>query len=123
MPTYLRERFVDRVDELCWLARFSYEGLDTEKLARARNGTNGPIHGNVFSGTFLPDVCIDRHGETGFRHRPKSGYVDMGIRGDGELSYHVRNYRDPQSSAHDDHRWSDFAIPKRLREALKALAG
>ena len=85
MPAHPGERLADRVDELCRFARFSYEGLDTERLARARNGTNGPIHGNVFSGTLFPDVCIDRHGEIGFTHGSKSGYVDMGVRGDGGL--------------------------------------
>ncbi len=85
LPAHLREWFVDRVNELGRFAGFSYEALDTKKLARAQNEANGLIHSNVFSGTLLPEVCIDRHGEIGFTHGSKSGYVDMGVRGDGGL--------------------------------------
>jgi len=90
LPAHPGERLADRVDELCRFARFSYEELDVERMSKAQNEANVLVHNNAFSETLLPDVCIDRHGEISFTHRSKSGYVDIGVRGDGELSYHVR---------------------------------
>lgn len=118
-----RVRLADRVEQLCRFARFAYEEIDTERLARAQNEANVLVQSSVFSENLSPDVCIDRHGEISFTHRSEAGYLDIGVRGDGELSYHVRNDHRPEHSVCDDHYWPDFAIPIELLESVQELAG
>ncbi len=117
-----RDRLADRIDQLCRFARFAYDEIDTERLARAQNEANVLVR-SVFSENLWPDVCIDPHGEISFTHRSEAGYMDIGVRGDGELSYHVRNDLRPECSTCDDHDWSDFAIPIELMESMQELAG
>ncbi len=119
----LRERLAGRVDQLCRFARSAYEEIDAERLANAQNEANVLIYSGVFSETLSPEVCIDLHGEISFTHKSDSGYLDIGVRGDGELSYHVRNDKEPLLSAHADHVWQDYKIPMNLRESLRVLAG
>ena len=122
-PSDLTEQLADRVDQLCRFARWAYEEIDAEKLYRAQNEANVLIHSSVFSEALSPEVCIDPHGEISFTHKSRSGYVDIGVRGDGELSYHVRNDLEPEQSVHDDHVWQDCIVPMKLRESLQVLTG
>ena len=112
-----------RVDQLCRFAQWAYEGIETTRLAKAQDEANALIHSRVFSVTLSPEVCIDAHGEISFTHKSVSGYVDIGVRGDEELSYHVRNDPEPERSVNDDHVWQDGIVPMKLRKPLQVLSG
>ena len=75
----------------------------------------------LFEVEFTPEICIDEYGEFTFSHQSEAGYVDIGVRGVGELSYHVRNDIDPSKTAYDDLNWHDYRVPPRLYEAIVAL--
>ena len=75
----------------------------------------------LFSTEINPDVCVDSYGEFTFSHASRAGYVDIGVRGEGELSYHVRNDINPDKTAFDDCKWNLFSLPKPLSMAMEIL--
>ncbi len=78
-------------------------------------------HCGLFEGKLIPEVCLDDYGEFTFSHHSKAGYIDIGVRGVGKLSYHVRNDIEPGNSAYADVEWQDYHIPQALRVALRAI--
>ena len=118
-PTHPRARLAERVDQLCRYARYSYSDLDIERLALAQNEANVLIHSGVFSERLSPDVNIDPYGEISFTHQSPKGYVDIGVRGESELSYHIRNDIEPSATSHDDYAWDQLDIPSNLLLAVE----
>ena len=100
----------------------TYDHLDKDRLAAAYREAAVLASCDIFQETLLPDICVDPAGEFTLSCEPKGGYVDIGVTGAQELSYHVRNDLDPQKSANDDLDWRDQRIPERLLHALAALA-
>ncbi|MCY3985134.1 MAG: hypothetical protein OXE85_14610 [Roseovarius sp.] len=75
----------------------------------------------LFSTEINPNVCVDSYGEFTFSHTSRAGYVDIGVRGERELSYHVRNDINPDKTAFDDCKWNLFSLPKPLSMAMEIL--
>jgi len=75
----------------------------------------------LFSTEINPDVCIDAYGEFTFSHKSLAGYVDIGVRGSRDLSYHVRNDIDPDKTAFADCEWDLVSLPTSLSIAMEAL--
>ena len=117
--THPRDRLAERVDELCRYARHCYEEIDVTQLSAAQNEANVLIYSGVFSERLSPNVTIDRYGEISFTHQSDTGYVDIGVRGEMELSYHIRNDVKPDATDHDDYAWDRFDIPPTLLAAVE----
>ena len=120
-PTHPRERLAERVDQLCRFARFTYSDIDHDKLRKAQNEANLLAYSGLFSEECAPSVCIDRFGEISFTHSSGVGYIDIGVSGESELSYHVRNDTDPERSVFNDYTWNDGSIPAELFHAIFEL--
>ena len=114
-----RDRLAERVDELCRFARHCYEEIDRVQLSAAQNEANVLIYSGIFSERLSPNVTIDRYGEISFTHQSETGYVDIGVRGKMELSYHIRNDVAPDATDHDDYAWDSFDIPPTLFAAVE----
>jgi len=78
-------------------------------------------YSRLFSTEINPDVCVDAYGEFTFSHTSPAGYVDIGVRGAGEISYHVRNDIDPDKTAFADCEWDLGSLPPSLSIAMEAL--
>ena len=112
------------VDEVRWNFNFActtWSDLNFLQLDFAYAEALRLAMSGLFEAEFIPDVCIDEYGEFTFSHQSKAGYVDIGVRGVGELSYHVRNDIDPSQSAYDDYIWQNYDIPIGLYRAIAAL--
>ncbi|MFQ6554098.1 hypothetical protein AAD018_017280 [Aestuariibius insulae] len=117
--THPRDRLSERVDELCRYARHCYEEIDQVRLNAAQNEANVLICSGIFSERLSPNVTIDRYGEISFTHQSDTGYIDIGVRGETELSYHIRNDVAPNATDHDDYAWNRFDIPSTLLDAVE----
>ena len=95
--------------------------LDENQLKRAFIEAKILADSMLFGEELSPSVCVDPYGEFTFSHRSAVGYVDIGVRGEGELSYHVRNDVDPAETKFDDYNWVDYKVPHDLFTALQAL--
>ena len=112
------------VDEVRWNFNFActtWSELESFQLHLAFEEALLLALSGLFEAEFIPDVCIDEYGEFTFSHQSKAGYVDIGVRGAGELSYHVRNDIDPSQTAYDDYIWQNYDIPIGLYRAIAAL--
>ena len=114
-------RLVAEVYDAYAFAQYVFPELDNQRLGRAYIEARFLASSLLFGDELYPSVSVDEHGEITFSHRSDSGYVDIGVRGEGVLSYHVRNDVDPEKTEFDDYDWSDFDIPMRLYSALQAL--
>ena len=102
-------------------ARQTFEDLNKERLRKAYIEATILVASGLFGDKIVPSISVDPYGEFTFSHKSKAGYVDIGVRGEGELSYHVRNDIDPKKTEFDDYEWIDFAIPQPLRNAMMNL--
>ncbi len=112
------------VDEVRWNFNFAYstwKELDYSQLYSAFAEAILLARSGLFEAEFIPDICVDEYGEFTFSHQSEAGYVDIGVRGKRELSYHVRNDIDPSKSEYDDLTWNDYSTPIRLYRAIAAL--
>lgn len=116
-----RTKMLHELREAYSFARQTFEELDRERLRRAYIEASILVASDLFGDKIVPGISVDPYGEFTFSHKSKAGYIDIGVRGDGELSYHVRNDIDPKKTEFDDHDWNDFAIPQPLREAMMNL--
>ena len=110
-----------RLHEAYLFAFNAYDGLDKERLARACREARLLASCALFQETLFPEVSIDPNGEITLSCRARGGYVDIGVCGDQELSFHVRNDVEPRLSAYADMEWTDYKIPSVLLDALEAL--
>lgn len=112
------------VDEVRWnyyFARSTWNDLDRNQLDSAFVEAILLARCGLFQAEFIPNICVDEYGEFTFSHQSEAGYADIGVRGERELSYHVRNDIDPSKSDYDDLTWNDYDIPIRLYRAIAAL--
>ena len=114
-------RLLEDIYQAFNLAHHIFCDLDKTQLARAFLEASFLADIRIFGEELLPSVCVDPYCEFTFSHKSKAGYVDIGVRGVGELSYHVRNDIDPTQTQFDDHKWEDYKIPQKLFTALQAL--
>ncbi len=102
-------------------AKHWFAELDEEQLTKAYVEAFILINCELFDENIYPDISIDPYGEITFSHRSLAGYVDIGVRGVCELSYHVRNDICPDQTTFEDYNWEDYQIPSKLIKALKIL--
>lgn len=115
------QKLVQEVTDAYILANETYPELEQSQLLAAYIEAVHLAGSGLFHDEIIPQVGVDSCGEFIFWHRTGISYVDIGVCGESVLSYHVRNYANPNQTAFDDHEWSDFDIPKRLIDALDAL--
>ncbi len=118
-PAFHRLR--DKVREAFQYASHAYTGLDKTQLQRAYAEALRLADSGIFEAEITPDISIDIYGEFIFSHRSEAGYVDIGVRGEYELSYHVRNDIEPEKTAYADLDWTSGGIPEELYAALAEL--
>ena len=114
-------RLLNEVHRKYNFARHTFHDLNRDQLERAYLEARELAGSGLFNDEIYPDVSVDPYGEFTFSHRSDAGYVDIGVRGESELSYAVRNDKAQQETRFDDHDWRDRQIPQDLFKALKAL--
>lgn len=115
-------RLLDELDKVYLYTKFIYQDLDSAKLDKGYIEAKILINYRLFSDEFYPHISIDPYGEFIFSHKSNKGYVDIGVRGEGELSYHVRNDDDPQKTRYEDYKWDEnFDLPDDLYFAINSL--
>ena len=116
-----RDRLLAEVQEAYRFARQCCTDLDADRLARALEEAQRLAASGLFDADLMPEIGADQYGEFTFSHESRAGYVDIGVRGVGELSYHVRCDREPAATRYDDCKRDDGRIPRELAEAVAAL--
>jgi len=114
-------KLLNDVSQAFQFAYHAFPDLDKNRLFLAFLEAKRLAESRLFGYELYPEVCVDPYGEFTFSHRSEVGYVDIGVRGEDELSYHVRNDIEPTETKFDDYGWSDRDIPQNLFTALKAL--
>ena len=116
-----RSKLLDEVEQAYLFAQKTYDKLDDDQFKIAFVEAQILADSQLFSEELCPNVSVDPYGEFTFSHKSKAGYVDIGVRGEGELSYHVRNDIEPDQTQFDDYSWIGFDIPHELLAALTSL--
>lgn len=95
--------------------------IDISKLNKAFVEAVHLVMSGLFGTRIFPNISVDPYAEFTFSHKSTSGYIDIGVRGAGELSYHVRNDVDPQKTKYDDWNWENYIMPQSLFIAIEHL--
>ena len=98
------------------------EGVETAKIRTAAVEATRIINSGIFSDFLEPHVSVDAYGEFSISLRCSAGYLDIGVCGNGELSYHIRNDLDISKTAYGDVQWDGATLPDELIEAAIQLA-
>ena len=115
-------RLFDELEIAYLHAKSMYQDLNSTKFVIGYHEAKILIYNRLFSEELYPTISIDPYGEFIFTHKSNKGYVDIGVRGENELSYHVRNDVNPSETRYDDYEWDDnYIIPKALYNALNSL--
>lgn len=114
-------KLLDDVIDSYILAKKTYPELNQSRLLSAYIEAIFLAGSGLFGDKITPQIGVDSCGEFIFWHRTDASYIDIGVCGEGVLSYHVRNLARPELTVFDEYDWSDFDIPKRLFDALYAL--
>lgn len=80
------------------------------------------LSSGIFSDFLRPNVSVDTYGEFSISLRRPGGYLDIGVCGDGELSFHVRNDFDASKTVYGDVEWDGATLPDELIEAAIQLS-
>ena len=115
------DRLLGEVYQAFVFARHSFHDLDERQLEMAFIEAKQLAASRLFGAELYPNVSVDHNGEFTFSHRSSAGYVDIGVRGEAVMSYHVRNDVNPQETRFDDYDWVDYDVPLQLFDALIAL--
>ena len=102
-------------------ARHASPEIDPEQLDRAFTEAMFLARSGLFGSELAPDVSVDPYGECTFSHQSDAGYIDIGVRGENELSWHVRNDVDPARTVYGDHDWRNRDVPRQLFDAIETL--
>lgn len=89
-------------------------------VARAAGEALSLIESGLFNETAFPKIRVDEYGEFCFIISRESAYVDIGVSGNGELSYHVKN-NETGRSTYDDVKEYDGDIPSELKLAISEI--
>ena len=93
------------------------EGVDADRIVTAATEATRILNSGIFPDFIEPNVSVDDCGEFSISLRCPGGYLDIGVCGDGELSYHVRNDLDASKTAYGDVKWNGMNLPDELVEA------
>lgn len=96
--------------------------VDSEKLRFAAVEAARILSSGIFSDFLKPNVSVDTYGEFSISLRRPGGYLDIGVCGDGELSFHVRNDFDASKTVYGDVEWDGATLPDELIEAAIQLS-
>ena len=116
-----RSKLLDEVEQAYLFAQRTFDKLDDDQFKIAFGEAKILVDSQLFGEELCPNVSVDPYGEFTFSHKSKAGYVDIGVRGEGELSYHVRNDIEPEQTQFDDYSWIDYDMPHELLAALTSL--
>lgn len=97
------------------------EGADTERVRAAAVQAVRILNSGIFPDFLQPSISVDAYGEFSISLRSSGGYLDIGVCGDNEISYHVRNDTDASKSVYGDVEWDGVALPDDLIEAAIQL--
>jgi len=100
--------------ELYSRAKQICEGVEDTQLRLAVVEAVRVLSSGLFDDFLKPRVSIDEHGEFSFSLQTGAGYLDIGVRGDRELSYHVRNDKFPEETVYNDVEWDELSLPDEL---------
>jgi len=114
-------QLVEEVVRVWKSARGTLHAVENGQAEQAFHEAIVLTYSRLFSTEIYPDVCVDAYGEFTFSHMSPAGYVDIGVRGAGEISYHVRNDIDPDKTAFADCEWDLGSLPPSLSIAMEAL--
>ena len=118
----IEDKLLDKLQAVYKDAKHYYQDLDEAKFALGFDEAATLIKRQLFDEKLFPEISIDPYGEFIFSHDSDAGYVDIGVRGEKRLSYHVKNDIEPGATEYDNHEWDDnYIIPKDLYSALKYL--
>jgi len=98
------------------------DGVGADKIRKAAVEATRILNSGIFPDFLEPHVSVDAYGEFSISLRRPSGYLDIGVCGDGELSYHVRNDFDSSKTAYGDVPWDGATLPDELIKAAIQLA-
>lgn len=98
------------------------EGIDIDRIRMAAIETTRILNSGIFPDFLEPHVSVDVYGEFSISLRRLGGYLDIGVCGDGELSFHVRNDFDTSKTVYGDVAWDGATLPEELVEAAIQLA-
>jgi len=109
--------FADRLFELFQSARLFCDDLTEEQLENALRDAIRIRNSGLFPEYITPDVGVDEYGEFSFSVKSLKGYLDIGVNGGNEISFHVRNDSDPSLTAFGDLEWDRPGLPSELVES------
>lgn len=113
------ELFLQLLDALSWAKSFT-DQKDMSILATAAEEAELLIMSGLFSERAYPKIRVDENGEFCFIISKEAAYVDIGVCGEGELSYHVRNDAEHHSTFGDVEIAPD-SIPDDLKASLRSI--
>lgn len=90
------------------------------KLALASLEAQYVSRSGLFPEYHEPDISIDECGEISFALSTHRGYLDIGVCGLGEISYHVRNDYEPSMTAFGDKSLKN-GLPEDLVESAASM--
>ena len=118
----IEDRLLDELRSVYKDAKHYYQDLDDAKFELGFKEAVDLINSQIFDEKLYPDISIESYGEFIFSHDSNAGYVDIGVRGERRVSYHVMNDVLPEETRYDNHKWDeDYTIPMDLYSALKSL--
>ena len=98
------------------------EGVDIDRIRLAAVEAARILNSGIFPDFLEPQVSVDAYGEFSISLKRPGGYLDIGVRGDGELSYHVRNDLDASKTTYGDIPWYGSNLPDELIDAAIQFA-
>jgi hypothetical protein len=108
---------VDDLFQKYQYAKLLCEGVESARLRAAFIEAANFLNSGIFSDYFRPSIGVDEYGEFSFSMRSSRGYLDVGVCGTGEISYHIRNDAEPEKTKFGDVAWDSISPPVELTES------
>lgn len=112
---------VQKFLELYQSAKLFCEDISNDRLKVAVVEAIRLMNSGIFLDYVQPNIAVDDCGEFSFTHKNGRGYMDIGVNGTGEISFHVRNDQDPSSTVYGDEAWNGVTPPENLLAGVVSL--
>jgi hypothetical protein len=112
---------VDDLFQKYQFAKILCESAEIDRLRAAFIEATSFLNCGIFSDFQRPHVGVDEYGEFSFSIRSSRGYLDVGVCGTGEISYHIRNDLEPEKTKFGDTVWDRVSPPSDLTESAIEL--